>query len=310
MAPRIVRKLAGLAPPALRRGIAGALIDLQSLPARLADPARRAEPWAFVHNVGNGDFVAAGAQIRRNLTDHVGLTGSDTVLDIGCGNGRVAEQLAPLLRDAGGYVGFDISRPAILACRRRFAGRPHMCFEHLDVWNGEYNTSGKVAERDTVFPAEDASIDLAFATSVFTHMRMPAVRRYLAESARVLRRGGRLAFTCFALEPGRERSESFEFRPFDDTSAVIDQRVPERAIGHRREVLEAAVVEVGLKVIGIFHGHWAPGADYDGGQDLIVAVKGRALRSARHSRHKAGNDEQKVMETKGPTLAAGTRLRG
>ena len=58
MAPRIVRTLAGHAPPALRRAVAGALIDLKSLPARLADPARRAEPWSFAHNVGDGDFVA------------------------------------------------------------------------------------------------------------------------------------------------------------------------------------------------------------------------------------------------------------
>jgi SAM-dependent methyltransferase len=149
-----------------------------------------------------------------------------------------------------------------------------MAFEHLDVWNGEYNPAGKVAELATVFPAQDASIDLAFATSVFTHMRLPAVRRYLAESARVLKPGGRLAFTCFALEAGRERSESFEFRPFGETSAVIDPRVPERAIGHRRDALEAAVAEVGLTITGVFKGHWAPGADYDGGQDLIVAVKG------------------------------------
>jgi len=274
MTPRLVRQLAGLAPPALRRGLAGALIDLTSLPARLADPARRAEPWAFVHNVGNGDFVEAGAQIRRNLTDHAGLTPDDRVLDIGCGNGRVAEQLAPILAGGvGAYLGFDISRAGIQACRRRFADRPHMGFAHLDVWNGEYNPTGKLAEAETVFPAADRTIDLAFATSVFTHMRMPAVRRYLAESARVLAPEGRLAFTCFALEPGRERSAMFAFQPFDATSAVIDRRTPERAIGHRREALAAALAEAGLVPRLFLKGGWAPPADYDGGQDLFVAVK-------------------------------------
>lgn len=273
MAPRFLRKIAGYAPPGLRRAAAGALLDLQSLPARLADPARRAEPWAFIHNVGDGDFQAVGAQLLRNLLDHADLRDSDRVLDIGCGNGRVAEQLAPFLRGAGGYVGFDISRSGIQACRRRFARAPHLRFEHLDVWNGEYNATGKVAELDTVFPAPDGSIDVAFATSVFTHMRMAGVRRYLAESARVLKPGGRLAFTAFALEPGRESSEVFEFQPFEETSAVIDPRYPERAIGHRREVLESAVAEAGLKVTALLRGAWAPPAEYDGGQDLFVVAK-------------------------------------
>ncbi len=274
MAPRFLRKLIAVAPPGLRRRLAGALLDFKSLPARLADPNRRAEPWAFVHNVGDGDFVAVGAQLARQLTDHAGLKAGDRVLDIGCGNGRVAEQLSPLLAGGGGsYVGFDLSPAGVGACRRRFAGRPHMAFEHLDVWNGEYNQAGKLAEADVVFPAADASIDLAFATSVFTHMRMPGMRRYLAEAARVLKPGGRLAFTAFALTPGRESSEVFAFQPFDETSMIIDPRSPERAIGHQRPAIEAAVAAAGLKIVTRHNGLWAEPSDYDGGQDLFVAVK-------------------------------------
>lgn len=274
MAPRIVRRLAGLAPPAVRRALAGALTDFRSLPARLKDPARRSEPWAFIHNVGDGDFVAVGAQLVRQLTEHAGLKPSDRVLDIGCGNGRVAEPLAGLLGAGGGaYLGFDISRAGIAACRRRFRGRPHLRFEHLDVWNGEYNAAGKLTEAQVVFPAADGSVDLAFATSVFTHMRMAGMRRYLAEAARVLAPGGRFAFTAFALSPGREASEVFAFRPFDATSRVIDARYPERAIGHDRAAIEAAVAEARLTLVLSRNGLWAPPADYDGGQDLFVAVK-------------------------------------
>src|SRR5579871_4883348 len=116
-------------------------MDLKSLPARFADPARRAEPWAFAHNVGDGDFLAVGAQLLGNLRDHAGLKPTDRVLDIGCGNGRVAEQLAPFLADGGSYLGFDISKAGVAGCRRRFAGRPHLRFEHLDVRNGEYNAT-------------------------------------------------------------------------------------------------------------------------------------------------------------------------
>jgi SAM-dependent methyltransferase len=274
MAPRILRRLLAVAPPGVRRTLAGALLDLKSLPARLADPGRRAEPWAFVHNVGDGDFVAVGAQLVRHLTEYAGLQPVDRVLDIGCGNGRVAEQLSPLLAQGGGrYVGFDLSPAGIRACRRRFAGQPHMAFEHLDVWNGEYNDDGRLAETEVVFPALDGSVDLAFATSVFTHMRMPGMRRYLAEAARVLTPGGRLAFTAFALKPERKASEVFAFRPFDETSMIIDPRSPERAIGHWRPAIEAAVAEAGLTLTASHNGLWAEPSDYDGGQDLFVAVK-------------------------------------
>ncbi len=256
MAPRLVRTIASFAPPGARRAIAGALVDLQSLPARLSDPARRAEPWAWVHNIGNGDFQVVGAQLVENLRDHAGLKADDRVLDIGCGNGRVAAQLAPILQEAGGYLGFDISKAGIAACRRQFAGQPHMAFVHLDVWNGEYNPKGRVAELDTTFPADDASIELAFATSVFTHMRMAAVRRYLAEARRVLKPGGRFAFTAFALEPAREATDDFPFTRFDETSAAVDQRYPERAIGHRREVLDSAIADAGLTLRTFRRGAW------------------------------------------------------
>jgi len=273
MAPRFVRTLAGFAPAGTRRAIAGALVDLKSLPARLSDPARRNEPWSWTHNVGNGDFQAIGAMLLDNLRDHAGLKADDQVLDIGCGNGRVAAQLSPVLSDCGGYLGFDVSKAGIAACRRQFADQPHMAFSHLDVRNGEYNAKGKIAELDTVFPAADASIDLAFATSVFTHMRMPAVRRYLAEATRVLKPGGRFAFTVFVLEPGREASGDFPFARFDETSAAVDLRYPERAIGHRREALEAAVTEAGLTVATFRRGYWHEPHEYNGGQDLYLAVK-------------------------------------
>jgi SAM-dependent methyltransferase len=271
VAAPFIRRLARFAPPAVRQAVLGAMLDVRSLPARLRDPARRTEPWAVLHNVGDGDYAAVGAQLLRNLKDHAELKSTDTVLDIGCGTGRVAAQLAPFLT-GGGYVGFDISRAGISACRRRFRREPHMRFEHLDVRNGEYNPGGRVAEEDAAFPVAAASIDLAFATSVFTHMRMASVRRYLAEAARVLKPGGRLAFTAFALEPGHERSAEFDFQPFDGASKVIDPRYPERAIGHDKGVLELAVAEAGLELHGYWKGAWAPPADYDGGQDLFVAV--------------------------------------
>lgn len=262
-----------LAPPSARRAVAGLIVDIKSLPGRIVDPSLRAEPWAVVHNVGGGNFNAVGDQILKTLRDHADLQSADSVLDIGCGTGRVARPLAPVLAGGGRYLGFDVAPAAISQCRRRFADQPHLSFEHLDVWNGDYNAHGKLSELEAVFPAADASIDLAFATSVFTHMRMAPVRRYLAECARVLKPGGRLAFTAFALEPGRTGTPALPFQPFEEGSAVADPTSPESAIAHQKSVLGAAIAEAGLQLRSYRRGGWAGLAEYDGFQDLFVAVK-------------------------------------
>jgi hypothetical protein len=82
-----------------------------------------------------------------------------------------------------------------------------------------------------------------------------------------------LAFTAFALEPGRDHSEVFDFQPFEEASAVIDRRYPERAIGHQRPAIEAAAADAGLRIESLLRGAWAPPQEYDGGQDLFVAVR-------------------------------------
>lgn len=274
MAPRFLRPLTHLAPHWLRRAGVGAIEDLKSLPARVSDPERRAEPWSVLHHVGHGGYLQIGRYLANTLETHAGLDGTEEVLDIGCGTGRAAAGLdARLASSGGGYLGFDVSASAIRYCRRRFAGEAHLRFEHLDVHHPDYNPGGKASELTVRFPAADAAFDLALAASVFTHLRMPAVRHYLAETARALKPGGRFAFTAFALEPGRETSAKFPFQPFDETSSVVDPKAPEGAIGHRRELLEGAIREAGFKSFAFHRGDWAPGADYVGGQDLYVAVR-------------------------------------
>jgi SAM-dependent methyltransferase len=274
VAPRFLRPLTHLAPHWLRRAGVGAIEDLKSLPARAVDPEARAEPWRVLHHVGGGGYLQIGRYLADLLTRHAGFDGTQDVLDIGCGTGRAAAGLdARLAASGGSYLGFDVSASAIRYCRRRFAGEHHLRFEHLDVRHPDYNPRGRLEALSVVFPAADAAFDLALAASVFTHLRMPAVRRYLAETARTLRPGGRLAFTAFSLEPGRQASARFPFQPFDETSSVVDPQAPEGAIGHRREVLEAAVREAGFKSFEFHRGDWAPGADYAGGQDLYVATR-------------------------------------
>ncbi len=274
------RRALGLLPPPIRRAGAGLWLDLQSLPTRLRDPSRRGDPWQSLHNVGPGDFQDSGAGLLRDLIHHAGLTPSDSVLDIGCGVGRVALPLAGFLDPNGRYIGFDVSRRAVKGCRERFAAiRPDFRFEWLDLRNGDYNAGGALAEIEARFPCDDGVIDLAFAASVFSHVRIETIARYLAEAARVLKPGGRFFFTAYALTPDRRDAIAhaqtrLDFRPWRDGAMVMDPRSPERAIAHDAQALAAATEAAGLKLAGPWRrGDWAPGGELGGWQDIWVVEK-------------------------------------
>src|SRR5262249_20716449 len=150
--------------------------DLMSLPARVRDPERRADPWSVLHHVGHGDYRAIGEYLKNVLVAHTGLQPQHRVLDIGCGTGRAAEGLLTVLAGEGPYLGFDASKSAIRSCRRRYVHQPGFAFAHLDVRHPDYNPRGALDPLTAPFPANDADFDRALAASVFTHLRMPAVR--------------------------------------------------------------------------------------------------------------------------------------
>jgi SAM-dependent methyltransferase len=127
------------------------------------------------------------------------------LLDIGCGCGRIARFLLNNLFISY-YIGFDVIEANINWCSRylRPAFRNRQCdFYHFDIYSKEYNPEGVIKAKEFVFPCEDASVDLAFAASLFTHLLECDADRYLSEAARVLRDGGIAVFSIHvAVPPG------------------------------------------------------------------------------------------------------------
>jgi 2-polyprenyl-3-methyl-5-hydroxy-6-metoxy-1,4-benzoquinol methylase len=68
-------------------------------------------PDSSIHPVGNADANKVGP-VQLNLLIHYGLLPTHTVLDVGCGIGRLAYKMADYLT-SGSYYGFDISRAAV-----------------------------------------------------------------------------------------------------------------------------------------------------------------------------------------------------
>jgi ubiquinone/menaquinone biosynthesis C-methylase UbiE len=101
----------------------------------------------------------------------------DTVLDIGCGTGRVMEHLASWCRQVDGV---DISERMVEGGRQRLAHLPNVRFHH---GNG-YDLAG----------FSDGSFDVVYSIVALQHMPRTVAYNYLLESNRVLRQDGVLWF--------------------------------------------------------------------------------------------------------------------
>lgn len=124
-------------------------------------------------------FFAQGAAEVDQLTARCGicLRPDDTVLEIGCGVGRMTHRLAEV---SARVIAADISQEMLDHCVTNLAG----------VRGVEF----LLVPGDGTLPMPDHSVDVVFSYITLQHIPSPQAQlRYLHESLRVLRPGGRLA---------------------------------------------------------------------------------------------------------------------
>ncbi len=225
---------------------------------------------------------AVGAEYLRYFRELGGLQPHHRVLEIGCGIGRVARALTGYLAAEGAYCGFDIVPEGIVWCRDHITPRhPQFHFEWADVRNRTYHPRGMRAA-EYAFLYEDEGFDFVYTTSVFTHMRPADLARYLSESARVLKRGGRCLHTFFLLNPDSTRLLAegrglFEFAYALDGCRVASRFEPEKAVAHEEARVRELYAACGLAILEpIRYGAWCGRPEYLSGQDIVVAEKAAA----------------------------------
>jgi 2-polyprenyl-3-methyl-5-hydroxy-6-metoxy-1,4-benzoquinol methylase len=195
-----------------------------------------------------GRFEEVG-QIEANILRYFGLKDRMSVIDLGCGSGR----LANALNQSGkfDYLGTDIVQSLLdYAATKSDSNYQFKLNPHISV------------------PAKDNSTDFVVAFSLFTHLLHSETFLYLEDSKRVLRPRGKIIFSFL------EFSEPGHWWAFE---AEMNLRRT-GGIGHLNCFIERSAITVwaqrlGFDVETIVSGADAPWGGEHLGQAVAVLVK-------------------------------------
>jgi ubiquinone/menaquinone biosynthesis C-methylase UbiE len=134
------------------------------------------------NDVSDDSFWAGGEETCGILRRTIGIATGDTVLEVGCGIGRVGRAVAPICRE---WIGSDVSPTMLDLAREHLAHLPNVRL---------VETSGY-----DLAPIDDGSVYAAYCSVVFMHLDEWDRYSIVAEAHRVVRPGGRFYIDNFNL---------------------------------------------------------------------------------------------------------------
>lgn len=198
--------------------------------------------------VGRGSWDTIGL-LELAFLQHGGLQPSHTLVDFGCGTGRLAVHAIPAL-PRGHYIGIDVSQEML----KRLDARTREMTQHT------CRVSLMHQPHDS-FPIADRTVDMVCAFSVFTHMEHEDTFRYLQDARRIVRPGGRFVFSCLAMDSELGRSVFLE----SSSKNVQARWATVRSVSTSREMMQEIARLAGWSLVQWYRGDEAhvqlPGQD-------------------------------------------------
>lgn len=149
----------------------------------------------------DSDYIDSANRDATRLVRECDITKESTVLDIGCGSGRLAIGLLNVCPGLHKYWGMDVHTSSIQWCLRWITRyHPNFQFCCVSLRNDRYNAGGTRVGSDIQLPFKDGLFDVVFLVSVFTHMVRRHLVKYIEEIHRLLKPGGKAMFTIYVGE--------------------------------------------------------------------------------------------------------------
>jgi SAM-dependent methyltransferase len=225
-------------------------------------------------------YLKMGRHSIGNLQKFAYLRPEHSVLDVGCGFGRVAIQLTKYLKPEARYFGIDVVAEEIDWCKANISTKhPNFRFHHIDAHNKRYNPTGQQRPVDVNIPiSRGEQFDLAFLFSVFTHMLPADVQHYLTEINKHLKPGGIIFATFFLINRDSLRymeagKSQFRFVKEEGGYYAANRTVHEAAVAYDEDSVHAMFGAAGFARDKVVYGNWAGRHPAESGQDLVVCTR-------------------------------------
>jgi SAM-dependent methyltransferase len=239
--------------------------------------------------VGGGDPELIAQEVVTVIEQYAKLRPGDSILDVGCGCGRIATALTQYIDRESCYVGIDIV-PGLIDFARSFITPRYPSFKFLllnesnqtyDSWRRQEGEMGIATLAEAV---SAQSIDLAISVSLFTHLDFAPALAMLTSIHRVLKDDSRVFMTVFVLDRAAQGEIDagravFSFKHRTPTGKIYAERSddPTFAVAYDDGLLDELIGSAGFKLERRVRGYWSTGGTGETFQDALILMKARNL---------------------------------
>ncbi len=193
-------------------------------------------------------YIKSAEAEAKRLIENFQISQDISLLDIGCGQGRLPIGLGRLLGEIN-YYGLDVDKHSIKWCNKYINKySPTFSFAHLDFFNERYNKKGIKLDDDFRFKFEEHYFDIIYLYSVFSHTTREDMLIYLNEFKRILKPGGRVFFTTFV----EDTAIDYEVNPKDYYLKISG---PLHVVRYNKDYLLSIIRELGYMITKFDHGN-------------------------------------------------------